>query len=119
MKLILVALVFSLSQSVWAGTIEQQSLQLCEKIKSCAVAELEGEDMPADMKEMVMSSMNGMCVAMASEFNNDSIKEYADLRKQAEACMTSLAALSCSQLMNGATETPACVKLEKSAATYQ
>ncbi|MDQ7072294.1 MAG: hypothetical protein Q9N32_00330 [Gammaproteobacteria bacterium] len=116
MKAILLILLFSISQWAIAETIEQQSLQLCEKIKSCAAAEIEGEDMTAEMKAMIMSSMDGMCMAMASEFNNDRIKDYAELRKQATACMTSLLTLSCSQLMNGETNTPACIALEKSAA---
>ncbi|MBL1319525.1 MAG: hypothetical protein COA63_000500 [Methylophaga sp.] len=119
MKYILAILLLNAIQTASADTIDQQSLQLCEKIKSCALAELEGHDMSADMKSMVLSSMDGMCQAMATEFSNDSIKEYDDLRKQATACMTSLSALSCPQLMDGATDTPECVALEKSAAEYE
>jgi hypothetical protein len=115
MKPILVILLFSTSQVI-ADTIDQQSLQLCEKIKSCAATEIEGEDMTAEMKAMVMSSMDGMCMAMASEFSNDRVKKYAELRKQGAACLTSLSTLSCSQLMNGDTNTPACIALEKSTA---
>lgn len=119
MKYIIAMLLLSAIQIASAETIEQQSLQLCEKIKSCALTELEGQDMSADMKSMVLSSMDGMCQAMATEFSNDSIKEYDDLRKQASACMASLSSLSCPQLMDGATDTPECVALEKSAAKYE
>ena len=119
MKYIIALLYLCAFQISYAGTIEQQSLQLCDKIKSCALAELEGEDMPADMKSMVISSMDGMCAAMATEFNNDSFDDHAALRQQAQACMASLSSLSCPQLMDGATGTPECVALEKSAAEYE
>ncbi len=114
-----ILLLLSAVQIVSADAIDQQSLQLCEKIKSCALAELEGQDMSADMKSMVLSSMDGMCQAMATEFSNDSIKQYEGLRQQAKACMASLSSLSCPQLMDGATDTPECVALEKSAAAHQ
>ena len=55
----------------------------------------------------------------ATEFNNESIKGYEDLRQQATACMTSLSSLNCPELMNGATDTAECVALEKSAAKYE
>lgn len=119
MKYIIAILYLCAFQIAFADTVEQQSLQLCDKIKSCALTELEGEDMPADMKSMVMSSMDGMCVAMATEFNSDSFDAHAELRQQAQACMASLSSLSCPQLMDGATDTPECVKLEKSAAEYE
>jgi len=119
MKYIIAMLLLSAVQIASADTIDQQSLQLCEKIKSCALTELEGQDMSADMKSMVLSSMDGMCQAMATEFSNESIKEYDDLRQQASACMASLSSLSCPQLMDGATDTPECVALEKSASKYE
>ncbi|MFW5427316.1 MAG: hypothetical protein ACKE8R_08705 [Methylophagaceae bacterium] len=119
MKHIIALLFLSAIQIASADTIDQQSLQLCEKIKSCALTELEGQEMSADMKSMVLSSMDGMCAAMATEFSNESIKEYEDLRQQASACMASLSSLSCPQLMDGATDTPECVALEKSAAEYE
>jgi hypothetical protein len=119
MKYIIAILLLCVSQIASAGSIEEQSQQLCEKIKSCALTELEGQDMSADMKSMVLSSMDGMCQAMATEFSNESIKEYEDLRQQASVCMTSLSSLSCPQLMDGATDTPECVALEKSAAAHE
>lgn len=119
MKLLISVILLTISPWLVAENSDQQSLQLCEKVKSCAVAELEGHEMSADMKTMVMSSMDGMCAAMATEFNNDNIKQFEDLRQQAKACMTSLASLSCSQLMDGVTDTPACIALEKSATAHQ
>lgn len=119
MKYIVAIVFLSVLQMASADTIDQQSLQLCEKVKSCALAELEGQDMSADMKSMVLSSMDGMCQAMATEFSNDSIKKQDDLRKQASACMVSLSSLSCAQLMDGATDTAECAALEKSAAAHK
>ena len=118
MKLIIALLFLSLSQIALADDIEKQSLQLCEKIKSCALAELEGQDMPPEVKSMMLSSMDGMCAAMATEFSNESIKGDEDLRREAKACMTSLSSMSCSELMNGEADTPACKMLEKSAEKY-
>lgn len=94
-----------------AADFEQQSLQLCEKVKSCALAELDGQDLSTEMKAMVTSSMDGMCEMMAVQFSDAGVS--SELHSQASACMDSLKSLSCAELMEGESETPACVELEK------
>lgn len=119
MKSILFIALLSLAQWVMAENMDQQSLQMCEKVKSCALAELDGQELPEEMRTMVMASMDGMCQAMDSSFKEDKINEYADLYKQAELCMESLMSLSCDSFMNGETETAACTDLEKETAKYE
>lgn len=119
MKSILIIVLLSVSQWTVADNLAQQTMQLCEKIKSCALAELDGQELPADMKAMVISSMDGICAAMSTEFNNDNIKEYEELGKQAQACMSSLSSMSCASLMDGENDTPACKELEKRAEAYE
>ena len=106
-----------IAPAVMATDLETQSLKLCEKVKSCAIAELEGQELSAEMKSMVMSSMDGMCDMMTSQFSN--AEGYEELQQQALACMESLSSLSCSALMAGESRTPACIELEKRAAAYE
>ena len=119
MKSILYVLILAfMSITTVMADIDQQSLQFCEKIKSCALQELDGQELSADMEKMIMSSMDGMCNAMAEEFNSENAQGYEDLRQETQVCMDSLSSLSCSALMNGETDTPACIALEKSAEKY-
>jgi len=117
MRSTLVILFLGIVPAVMAADFESQSLQLCEKIKSCALAELEGQELSADMKSMVMSSMDGMCDMMAAQYS--SAEKNTELHQQAVACMDSLSSLSCEALMEGDSRTPACIELEKRAAEYE
>jgi len=101
---------------VLAADMEQRSSQLCEQVKSCVLADLEGQALSAEIKSMVTSSMNGMCDVMAAQFST--VKGDEDLQQQAAACMDSLSSLSCAELTKGV-ETPACIVLEKRAAAYE
>ncbi|RKZ87786.1 MAG: hypothetical protein DRQ39_03650 [Gammaproteobacteria bacterium] len=117
MRVILTILFLGIVQAVMAADFESQSLQLCEKVKSCALAELEGQELSPDMKLMIMSSMNGMCDMMTEQYSG--AEQYAELHQQAASCMESLSSLSCSELMEGKSRTPACIELEKRAAEYE
>ena len=117
MRSTLVILFLGIVPAVMAADFDSQSLQLCEKIKSCALAELDGQEMSAEMKSMVMSSMDGMCNMMATQYNG--AEQYTELHQQAVACMDSLSSLSCTALMNGGSETAACLELEKRVAEYE
>jgi hypothetical protein len=120
MKSMLVILFLGIVPAAMAADFQSQSLQLCEKIKSCALSELEGQEMSAEMKSMVMSSMDGMCDMMTAQYSEYSgAEQYAELYQQAAACMESLSSLSCSELMEGESRTPACIELEKRAADYE
>jgi len=99
--------------------IEQQSLQFCEKMKLCALQGLDGQELSADMKTMVTSSMDAICDEMVKEFNDEEFKGDEELHQQASACLDSLSSLSCTALMNDEVDTPACQTLEKTTAKYQ
>lgn len=117
MRMALVILFLSIAPAVMAADFESQSLQLCEKIKSCSLAELEGQEMSAEMKSMVMSSLDGMCDIMAAQYSG--AEQYTELQQKVAACMDSLSSLSCAALMNGDSETPTCIELEKRIAEYE
>ena len=120
MKFILLIVSLSIiSLTSLAADLKQESAQFCTKIKSCALAELEGQDIPADLREMATSAMEGMCHSISDEFDNEQIQEYEELSQKAASCMNSMSSLSCDVLMNGEMETPACTDFEKSMSKYE
>lgn len=82
-----------------AGEYSKATQALCEKMKQCAIEQLnaEAEGVPQAMKDMVIQSMQGMCVSMASSFE-PGLKQH-ELYQPAKACMQSMTALSCEQIM--------------------
>ena len=117
MKLILFIFCLVMMSVTSAADFEQQSLKLCNKIKSCALADLDTEDLSAEMKTMIMASMDGMCTMMIAQYSG--ADKDIELHQEIAACMDSLSPLSCEDLMEGDSDTPACLELERLAATYE
>lgn len=89
--------------------------RFCDKLKSCALSELEQESAGMDdaMKQMIKQQLEGMCVGIEQSFG--SIKAYPDLEESAVACFGSLSELSCETLTNskGPDVTPQCAALKR------
>ncbi|MBL4589453.1 MAG: hypothetical protein JKY11_05170, partial [Alphaproteobacteria bacterium] len=72
---------------------------LCEKQNQCALISLEGEEMPPEIKKMMMASIDSICVSMRASFDAQAAKAKK-LLKPATACMKSMVTLSCEALEN-------------------
>lgn len=95
----------------------QQSL--CDKIKSCALEQMEGEqDMDEPTRTMIMNSLGNMCVGMNQGF---SVATRAhELYEPATACMNSMAQLSCEALMDDRDEkSQECAAFREQAREYE
>lgn len=92
--------------------------QMCTKVKTCSIAEIEKENLPPEMRAMMEQTFNGMCQSMAQPYA--STINNADLQAQASACIQSFLTLSCDQLMNsdGNFESAECKEFEKASEAY-
>lgn len=93
--------------------------RLCNKMKSCATAEMEdAEGMTEDMKAMVMNSLNSMCQSIEVGFGTALV--YQDLLSSASQCMDSMAEQSCESLQaSDADKTPQCLEFREKAEKYE
>ena len=99
---------------VVSDSLESAGADLCEKVKTCALAEIDKQDMTPEMREMMEPMLENMCVGMRQGM--DQVPMDHQLYKPAVACMRSMANLSCTQLQDGnQVQTPECVKYQEMA----
>ncbi len=101
-----------------ADTLEAASTAMCEKVKQCALQQMNaaGQDVAPQMRAMIEQSINTMCDNMQSEFPAHTNHPLA---APAAACMRSMATLSCDQLINNENAmTPACTDYQKQVKQY-
>lgn len=102
-----------------ADDFADASAALCEKMKTCAAAQMGDLDsMSDDMKAQIMTSLEGMC--MGIEQNYSAFRAYNDLYVPATACMKSMSELSCAELEAGNEDaTPQCAAFREAAKKYE
>jgi len=113
-KLLLVSLTLLLSQTVQADLVKEGKA-LCEKIKSCAVAEIDKQQISPDERAAILNVFDTQCIASVQKYEKD--VGAAGLEGKAHACLDSLQAQSCNTLIagNGPVTTPTCTDFENSA----
>ena len=101
-----------------ADPFDDARLALCEKTKTCAMAQMESaENMNEQMQAMVMQSLDRMCEGMERNFS--AALQTHELYEPATECMQAMAEMECSMLMDdGADTAPACVRYRELAAEY-
>ena len=94
-----------------ADSLESAGADLCEKVKACALAEIDKQELTPEMKEMMEPMLETMCVGMRQGM--DQVPVDHQLYAPAVACMRSMANLSCEQLQDGnQVQTPECAKYQ-------
>ena len=91
-----------------ADDLMSASNDMCEKVKSCALAEIAESDMTPEMRQMMEPMLEGMCEQMRQGVNQ--VPTTHELYQPAVACMRSMANLSCAQFQSTEVETPECLK---------
>ncbi|MEM8501341.1 MAG: hypothetical protein AAF542_25245 [Pseudomonadota bacterium] len=114
--LTLLAALFFGGQALAESAFNSEISTLCEKTKSCAVAEMK-KSLPANMQEMAISMVSQACVSIEQSYAYLENGKHADLVASATACMKSMSSLSCEELLDDP-ETQACKDYEKEAAKY-
>jgi hypothetical protein len=99
-----------------AATFEDAYAGFCEKMKSCAMAEINKvQGMNEQMKAQATMMIEGMCVNVRKDFT--SINQHPTLEPAAVGCLQSMADLSCEELSahQGSNTTPQCTALQTKA----
>ncbi len=106
--------VFSLFAPALAGAddITSAAKDLCEKVRSCAMAQVAEEDLTPELRQMMDPMLDNMCANMQSK-----VQEVATghpLYQPSIACMRSMEALSCEEMQDPASmQTSECETYEK------
>lgn len=89
--------------------------KMCEKIRECALGELATNQIPEQMRDIMVQVINTQCDSMAEKY--DAQFEEAGVREKAEACVDSIVVQSCSDLMatKGRPNTVECEEFEQAA----
>jgi len=97
-----------------ASSLTEATKTLCSKIKSCTTAQLQQQQLPPQMLQMMTAMLDESCAKTIAPYANKATN--AGLEKKAIACINSINALSCNALMNTSeAETGECRALEKAA----
>ena len=109
------ATVFSVSAA--ADDYKDASLALCEKVKACALVQMDSQDITPEVRQMMQPMLDTMCTSMLA-----SVPEVAKdhpMYEPAIGCMKSLGGLSCEEMQEEAgAKTAACTEYEKMAEKY-
>jgi len=113
-KALLLLSTLTLSSIAAATSLNEATDTLCRKIKSCATTQLEQQDLPPAMLQMMKAMFDETCASMISPYADKATD--AGLEKKAIACIESINTLSCPALMqDSGGETAECKTLEKAA----
>ncbi len=97
-----------------ATSLNEATSTLCVKIKSCATAQLQQQELPPAMLQMMTALFDETCANTITPYADKATN--AGLEKKAVACIESINRLSCDTIMNhSGSETDECKALEKAA----
>ena len=96
-----------------ADDLTAASLDLCEKVKSCALAQVAEQDLSPQMREMMQPMLDNMCANMQSKVGE--VPTGHPMYEPALACMRSLEKImNCEMMQNPESmTTPECEAYEK------
>jgi hypothetical protein len=110
-------LVLSAAQSVAADEMTEAAQNLCEKAKSCAMAQVAEEDLTPELRQMMQPMWDSMCANMQSKVGK--VPPGHPLSSSALACMRSMQKLTCEGMLGQQESTPECQAHEKLVAETQ
>lgn len=88
------------------------AMQLCEKVKSCALAQVAEEDLTPEIRQMMQPMLDNMCADMRSSMGE--VPAGHPLYQPALACMRSMENLTCEMMQDSERmETAECKAYEK------
>lgn len=89
--------------------------KMCAKVKECALSQAAGNQIPEQMKTIIIQMIDSQCVTMASRY--DDRFEQAGLQELSNACVDSIVAQNCDELLatRGTPNTKACKEFETQA----
>ena len=101
-----------ISMPLAAEELTTAAMDLCEKVKGCAMQQIAQEDLTPEMRQMMEPMLEGMCANMRASIGE--VPTGHTLYQPAVACMRSMSKLSCEQMQNPEQmQTPACEEYQK------
>jgi len=114
----LVALTLLMPITLGAQEIVEAASGLCEKVRTCAMAQIDKEDLTPELRQMMEPMLDSMCANMQSKVQE--VKVGNALHQPAVDCMRSMQALSCEDMQDPARmQTAQCESYEKLAREAQ
>ena len=106
------------STHAMSDDFSDSALQLCEKVKGCAIAEMNQSDLTPELRQMMEPMLATMCSSMQA--NIQQVPSGHDLYKPALACMKSMNEMSCRDMQSqDSYQTGACKTYEELARKYE
>ena len=106
------ALTLLMPMMVGAEEIVEAASGLCEKVRSCAMAQIDKEDLTPELRQMMEPMLDNMCDNMQSKVQEVEVGNA--LYQPAVDCMRSMEALSCEDMQDPSRmQTPQCESYEK------
>ena len=102
---------------VMATEFGDQAIAMCEKVKQCALDQMGAADMTPQMRQSITPMLENMCVSMQDQFQE--VPTDHELYDPAVECMSSMATLSCEDLMEGNAETQQCRDYQELVKKYE
>ena len=100
-----------------ADELADEALGLCEKVKSCALAQMNQSEITPQMRQMIQPTLDTMCDQVTNRVGE--VPQGHAVYASAVACMRSMRVLSCEDMVNAQpTVTPACREYEEMARRY-
>ena len=97
-----------------ATSLNQATDKLCDKIKSCARAQMAQQALPPAMQQMMTAMFEQSCTSIIAPYADQATN--AGLEKKAVACIGSINSLSCGTIMTATgSKTAECETLESAA----
>jgi len=107
-------ILFALPGIGGATSLNQATNKLCDKIQSCARAQMAQQDLPPAMEQMMTAMFEQSCTSIIAPYADQATN--AGLEKKAVACINSINTLSCGTIMTATgSKTAECKTLESAA----
>jgi hypothetical protein len=117
LRFALLAAAFVNTPALAENELQQAADALCQKVRSCALAQVRQQDMTPEMQAMMEPMLKSMCASMSAGIE-DAPADHK-LYQPAVACMRSMAALSCEQMEALDDGTPECRRYQEIVDDYQ
>lgn len=106
------------STNALSDEFADSALQLCEKVKGCAMAEMNQSNLTPEVRQMMEPMLATMCSSMQD--NIQQVPSGHELYKPALACMKSMNDMSCKDMQSqDSYQTGACKTYEELARKYE
>lgn len=115
MRSILFVLMMMTSSFAFSDDLQSKTDKLCDKVKTCSLEQMGQQDLPEEMKAMMMAMFESTCSVYVKPYI--AAVDDAGLAKKADKCMDSFIDKDCSEIMSGqdGVETPECKEYEAAA----